>query len=156
MKSKVALLQTELEAGKSLNETVERENSKNIKKIKKLTTQVDKSTSKIESLESSLKTLQEKHAIAEQSLKVTIDLWSLGDNFHCFFQDKDANISELNKELLSLREEVKETNHSNQVMEKRLMKTQEDYEMIKSKFETFKDIEIVNCAIIWHNGNLNS
>lgn len=68
------MLQTELEAGKSLNETVEKENSKNAKKIKKLTTQVEKSTSKIESLESSLKNLQEKHMIAEQSLKVTIDL----------------------------------------------------------------------------------
>lgn len=85
LKSKVALLQTELEAGKCLNETLERENSKNIKKVKKLTVQSDKSTSKIESLESSLKSLQEKQAIAEQSLKVTIALQGLEDNFHCFF-----------------------------------------------------------------------
>lgn len=54
-------------------------------------------------------------------------------------------ISELNKELLTLKEEMKETNHNNQVMEKRLLKTEDDYEAIKSKFETFKDIEIVNC-----------
>lgn len=58
-------------------------------------------------------------------------------------------ISELNKELMATKDELKETTHNNQVMEKRLLKTQEDYDMIKSKFETFKDIEIVNCAIIF-------
>ena len=71
-------------------------------------------------------------------------------------KDKDALISELNRELLSMKEETKETNHDNQVMEKRLLKSQDDYETIKSKFETFKDIEIVNCAIICCNGILNS
>lgn len=73
MKSKVALLQTELEAGKNLNDALEKENLKHVKKIKKLTTQADKSSSKIQSLESSLKCLQEKHEIVQQSLKVTID-----------------------------------------------------------------------------------
>jgi hypothetical protein len=67
---------------------------------------------------------------------------------YSFLQDKDATISELNKELLAMKEEVKETNHNYQVMEKRLLKTTEDYEMIKSKFETFKDIEIVSCCTI--------
>jgi hypothetical protein len=58
-------------------------------------------------------------------------------------QDKEDMISELNRELLMTRDDLKETNHSNQVTEKRLLKTQEDYEMIRSKFEAFKDIEIV-------------
>lgn len=71
MKSKVALLQTELEAGKSLNDILEKENAKHLKKIKKITTQADKTANKIETLETSLKTLQEKQEIAQQSLKVT-------------------------------------------------------------------------------------
>lgn len=57
-------------------------------------------------------------------------------------------MKELNRELFVVRDELKETNYNNQVIEKRLLKTQEDYEMIRSKFETFKDIEIVNCAMI--------
>jgi D-ribose pyranose/furanose isomerase RbsD len=72
-------------------------------------------------------------------------------------QDKDAMLSELNRELLTLKEEMKETNHNNQVMEKRLLKTEDDYETMKSKFETFKDIEIVNCTIMREaNGKSNS
>lgn len=73
LKSKVALLQTELEAGKNLNDTLEKENVKHVKKIKKLTTQIDKSTDKVVTLETSLKSLQDKYAVAEQSLKVSID-----------------------------------------------------------------------------------
>lgn len=139
-----------------MNENLEKDNVKHLKKIKKFTTQVDKLTTKSDSLESTLKTLQEKQTIDEQSLKVAIDYFSLEDNFNGFYlQDKDAMISELNKELLTLKEEMKETNHNNQVMEKRLLKTQDDYETMKSKFETFKDIEIVNCTIMCHNGNLN-
>jgi hypothetical protein len=38
--------------------------------VKKLQTQVDKSNVKIETLETSLKTLEEKHASAEETLKV--------------------------------------------------------------------------------------
>jgi hypothetical protein len=67
-------LQTELEAGKRLNDTLEKENTKQLKKIKKLTMQTDKSNIKIETLESSLKSLQEQHMIAEASLKVKIEL----------------------------------------------------------------------------------
>lgn len=63
-------------------------------------------------------------------------------------QDNEEIISELNRELLTTRDELKEANHSNQVTEKRLLKTQEDYEMIRSKFEAFKDIEIVNYTIM--------
>ena len=74
LKSKVALLQTELEAGKNLNDTLEKENTKHLKKIKKLTTQHDKSMSTINSLESSLKTQREKQEVSEQNLKVTIHL----------------------------------------------------------------------------------
>lgn len=72
MKSKVAILQTELEAGKNLSDTLEKENAKNTKKVKKLQTQVDKSNAKIETLETSLKTLEEKHKAAEETLKVRI------------------------------------------------------------------------------------
>lgn len=58
-------------------------------------------------------------------------------------------MKELNRELFIVRDELKETNYNNQLIEKRLLKTQEDYEMIRSKFETFKDIEIVNCAMMF-------
>lgn len=61
-------------------------------------------------------------------------------------QDKDAIISELNRELSTLKDEVKELNHNNQVMEKKMLKTQEDHDMMKSKYESYKDIEIVSRA----------
>ncbi|CRL03066.1 CLUMA_CG016634, isoform A [Clunio marinus] len=126
LKSKVALLQSELEVSKSLNDTLERENAKNVKKIKKLNTQVTKSASKIESLETTLRNIQEKQEVAEQNLK-----------------EKDSTNSELNKDLLALKEEAKEVNHEKQIIEKRLLKVQEDYEMMKTKFETFKEIDII-------------
>lgn len=74
LKSKVALLQTELEAGKNLNDTLERENTKHAKKIKKLALQADKATAKITSLESTLKATQESFGAAEQGLKVMNEL----------------------------------------------------------------------------------
>ena len=66
----MAILQTELEAGKNLNDTLEKENTKNTRKIKKLQSNVDKSNAKIDSLESSLKSLQDKYASADETLKV--------------------------------------------------------------------------------------
>lgn len=59
-------------------------------------------------------------------------------------QDKDAVISELNRELSTMKEELRELNHNHQVMEKRMLKTQEDHDMMKSKYESYKDIEIVS------------
>lgn len=73
----MALLQTELETGKHLNDSLEKENSKKSKKVKKLTGQLDKANVKIESLETSLKALQEKNAGIEESLKVKIELNTL-------------------------------------------------------------------------------
>lgn len=35
-------------------------------------------------------------------------------------------------------------NHNNQVMEKKMLKTQEDHDMMKSKYESYKDIEVVS------------
>lgn len=70
LKSKVAILQTELEAGKNLNDTLEKENTKNTRKIKKLQSNVDKSNAKIDSLESSLKSIEEKYTSADETLKV--------------------------------------------------------------------------------------
>ena len=63
-------------------------------------------------------------------------------------QDKNVLLSGLNKDFLELKDELKETKHKNQIMEKQLLKTQEDFEMVKSKFETFKDIEIVRFLLI--------
>jgi len=71
------MLQTELEANKNLNDTLEKENVKQSKKIKKLTGLMDKANIKIESLESSLNSLQEKNASAEQGLNVKIKLRTL-------------------------------------------------------------------------------
>lgn len=72
LKSKVALLQTELEAGKNLNDTLEKENSKFQKRLKKLTLQDEKSKSRIDSLENLVKSLQEKMEISEQNSRVNM------------------------------------------------------------------------------------
>lgn len=50
---------------------------KQSRKVKKLTGQLDKANVKLESLESSFKSLQEKNAENEQSLKVKIELKTL-------------------------------------------------------------------------------
>ena len=59
-------------------------------------------------------------------------------------QDKDTIIAELNRELSTIKDEVKELNHNNQVIEKKMLKTQEDHDMMKSKYESYKDIEVVS------------
>ena len=59
------------------------------------------------------------------------------------FQDKDSVITELNRELSAIKEDLKELNHNHQVMEKKLLKTQDDHDMMKSKYESYKDIEMV-------------
>lgn len=59
------------------------------------------------------------------------------------FQNKNATISELSKELSAIREEMKETSHANQMMEKRMLKAQEDFSIMQSKFESYRDIETV-------------
>lgn len=66
------MLQTELEAGRNLNETLERENSKLQKKMKKLTIQDEKSKSRIETLENSVKALNERQDINENDLRVRV------------------------------------------------------------------------------------
>lgn len=55
-----------------MNDMLDKENGKSLKKIKKLTTQQEKTCSKIDTMEITLKMLQEKHAVAEQGLKVII------------------------------------------------------------------------------------
>lgn len=66
----MVLLQTELEAGKNLNDTLEKENAKQLKKIRKLNQKVDKSMDTKNSLEIALKTLTGKLENMEQDLKV--------------------------------------------------------------------------------------
>jgi hypothetical protein len=64
-------------------------------------------------------------------------------------QDKDCIIGELNRELSKVREDLKDVNHNIQVMEKRLLKTSEDHDMMKSKYESYKDIEIVSHTLYY-------
>lgn len=51
--------------------------------------------------------------------------------------------------MTALRQELKETHTNRQSTEKRLLKTQEDFEMVQSRFETFKDIEIVSFFFVY-------
>lgn len=53
-------------------------------------------------------------------------------------------MTELNQELRNLRDEVKDANHQKQVLEKQILKLQEDYEYLTSKYETLKDAEMVS------------
>lgn len=66
----MALLQTELEASKSINDALEKENSKHLKKLKKFKSSLDKSANKVETLEALVKNMQEKLQISETNLKV--------------------------------------------------------------------------------------
>lgn len=148
------MLQTELEAGKNLNDTLERENSKIHKKMKKLTIHDEKSKSRIESLESTIKMLNEKQEINENDLRVRrIEISLLKRDFVKFFQihlncyvtvkDKESMMTELNQEIRQLRDEVKDANHHKQVLEKQVLKLQEDLEYLTSKYETLRDAEMV-------------
>lgn len=52
-------------------------------------------------------------------------------------------MTELNKELRQLRDDVKDANHHKQVLEKQVLKLQEDLEYLTSKYETMRDAEMV-------------
>lgn len=82
LKSKVAILQTELEMSKKANDSLEKENSKNAKKISKFQSQIDKSNSKIISLESALKNLQDEHVATKEDLKVQQNQLNLCANYY--------------------------------------------------------------------------
>lgn len=59
-------------------------------------------------------------------------------------QDNESMMTELNQELRNLRDGVKDANHHKQVLEKQILKLQEDYEYLTSKYETLKDAEMVS------------
>lgn len=67
----MAILQTELETGKNFQESLQKENLKHIKKVKKLITQQDISTTKTSLLDNLVKSLKEKCEIMESTLKVS-------------------------------------------------------------------------------------
>lgn len=66
----MAILHTELEAGKVHQDSLQKENVKHIKKVKKLITQQEVSTSKVSVLDGLVKSLKEKYENVEATLKV--------------------------------------------------------------------------------------
>ena len=80
---------------------------------------------------------------ASLQCEISFAAWVIIYTISIPFQDKDAAINELKRELLAIKEDLKELNHTHQVMEKKMLKTQEDYDVMKSKYESYKDIEIV-------------
>lgn len=100
-------------------------------------------------MEDALKELEVKHKASQQVLRVKqnllhikvhrVDQIMLDDS-----QEKDALIAELNRELQASNVDRNEKNHNQQVLEKQLLKAKEDLDMLASKFEAFKDIELVS------------
>lgn len=62
-------------------------------------------------------------------------------------QDKDEVIAQLNRDFQALNSECSEKNHKLQALEKQLLKSKEDLDMLTSKFEAFKDIEVVRLIL---------
>lgn len=62
-------------------------------------------------------------------------------------QDKDEVIAQLNRDFQALNSECSEKNLKLQALEKQLLKSKEDLDMLTSKFEAFKDIEVVRLIL---------
>ena len=124
LKSKVAIIQMELDAALKQNEA----------HVKDLNVAIDK-LKQFEQLKEQLLT---KNTALEKTIKKNEDkMFELNKQL----QDKESHATEINKELHSLKQEQKSLILANQNYEKRLMKASEDLENTKMKLTIAKDAE---------------
>lgn len=124
LKSKVAILQEELESSTHESAKKSEELHKTYEKLKKLETQRDQAISKNNSLSEQLSKLEQKFDSLEKQVK-----------------EKDVDMTTNNKELETTKRELKLTKQTNTNLEKRMYRTNEELENLKNTLSAYKDSE---------------
>ncbi|KAL5286265.1 TEX9 family protein [Megaselia abdita] len=124
LKSKVAILQEELESSSHESAKKSEELHKTYEKLKKLEAQRDQAISKNNSLSEQLSKIEHKFDSLEKQLK-----------------EKEVDMTTNNKELETMKRELKVTKQANTNLEKRLYRTNEELENMKNTLSAYKDSE---------------
>ncbi|XP_035916736.1 uncharacterized protein LOC118514175 [Anopheles stephensi] len=124
LKSKVAILQTELEASQKQNEANVKDLNLALDRLKQLEALKEQLLTKNGALERTVKKFEERNVELDKLLK-----------------EKDAQLNVSAKELFGARSEIRNLAHVNQTQEKRLFKTQEEVESLRIKLSIANDSE---------------
>ncbi|XP_053665756.1 girdin [Anopheles marshallii] len=124
LKSKVAILQTELEASQKQNEANVKDLNLALDRLKQLEALKEQLLTKNGALERTVKKFEERNVELDKMLK-----------------EKDAQLNVSAKELFGARSEIRNLAHLNQTQEKRLFKTQEEVESLRIKLSIANDSE---------------
>uniref|UniRef100_A0A182M684 Testis-expressed sequence 9 protein n=1 Tax=Anopheles culicifacies TaxID=139723 RepID=A0A182M684_9DIPT len=124
LKSKVAILQTELETSQKQNEANVKDLNLALDRLKQLEALKEQLLTKNGALERTVKKFEERNVELDKLLK-----------------EKDAQANVTAKELFGARSEIRNLAHLNQTQEKRLFKTQEEVESLRIKLSIANDSE---------------
>uniref|UniRef100_A0A182QWV7 Testis-expressed sequence 9 protein n=1 Tax=Anopheles farauti TaxID=69004 RepID=A0A182QWV7_9DIPT len=124
LKSKVAILQTELEASQKQNEANVKDLNLALDRLKQLEAVKEQLLTKNGALERTVKKYEERNVELDKTVK-----------------EKDAQLNGAAKELYGARSEIRNLAHANQTQEKRLFKAQEEVESLRIKLSIANDSE---------------
>uniref|UniRef100_A0A182PF35 Testis-expressed sequence 9 protein n=1 Tax=Anopheles epiroticus TaxID=199890 RepID=A0A182PF35_9DIPT len=127
LKSKVAILQTELEASQKQNEANVKDLNLALDRLKQLEALKEQLLTKNGALERTVKKYEERNVELDKLLK-----------------EKDAQLNVSAKELYGARSEIRNLANHNQTQEKRLFKAQEEVESLRIKLSIANDSEKVS------------
>uniref|UniRef100_A0AAG5D320 Testis-expressed sequence 9 protein n=1 Tax=Anopheles atroparvus TaxID=41427 RepID=A0AAG5D320_ANOAO len=124
LKSKVAILQTELESSQRQNEANVKDLHLALDRLKQLEALKEQLLTKNSALERTVKKFEERNLELDKLLK-----------------EKDAQLNHAAKELFGARSEIRNLAQINQTQEKRLFKAQEEVESLRIKLNIANDSE---------------
>uniref|UniRef100_A0A182JX46 Testis-expressed sequence 9 protein n=1 Tax=Anopheles christyi TaxID=43041 RepID=A0A182JX46_9DIPT len=127
LKSKVAILQTELEASQKQNEANVKDLNLALDRLKQLEAVKEQLLTKNGALERTVRKYEERNVELDKLLK-----------------EKDAQLNGSAKELYGARSEIRNLANHNQTQEKRLFKAQEEVESLRIKLSIANDSEKVS------------
>ncbi|XP_053674705.1 uncharacterized protein LOC128725012 [Anopheles nili] len=124
LKSKVAILQTELEGVQKQNEANLKDLNLALDRLKQLEALKEQLLTKNGALERTVKKFEERNVELDKTLK-----------------EKDVQLNGSAKELFGARSEIRNLTHTNQTQEKRLLKALEEVESLRIKLNIANDSE---------------
>uniref|UniRef100_A0A182TE39 Testis-expressed sequence 9 protein n=1 Tax=Anopheles melas TaxID=34690 RepID=A0A182TE39_9DIPT len=127
LKSKVAILQTELEASQKQNEANVKDLNLALDRLKQLEAVKEQLLTKNGALERTVKKYEERNVELDKLLK-----------------EKDAQLNVSAKELYGARSEIRNLANHNQTQDRRLLKAQEEVESLRIKLSIANDSEKVS------------
>ncbi|KFB50490.1 AGAP007052-PA-like protein [Anopheles sinensis] len=149
LKSKVAILQTELETSQRQNEANVKDLHLALDRLKQLEALKEQLLTKNSALERTVKKFEERNLELDKLLKVNVVFQQSGSvkqtngNKFDLLQEKDAQLNVAAKELFGARSEIRNLAQINQTQEKRLFKAQEEVESLRVKLNIANDSEKV-------------